>query len=416
MTAIKKFEDEFEHPPEICVRCPGRVNLIGEHIDYHAYGVFPMAIAASTTVWAAKNETSNMIRFSNVDDNCKPFALELPSEWNGASPPKWYDYMLCGWKGVLNHFNIQQFGMDILVDGNIPRSAGLSSSSSLVCAAALATLSLIDKSPFEKISKEAFAHLCAESELFIGTLSGGMDQAAEVLAVEGTALKIDFFPLAARHIRLPENALFVVAHSNTELNKAATSHYNERVIEGRIVAEWLKNKLNINSESFRLKDVQKISGKSFDEMLQLIEQLPDEADRHEAEELIGKENLEKCFTENTKHFTHFKPRPRARHVFSEARRVDQFEIACENGDIRKMGELMNESHESCAKDYECSCPELDETCRRYLEAGALGARLTGAGWGGCAVVLFDVKDAENAEKLEPLFVSKPASGIEVNYL
>lgn len=107
-------------------------------------------------------------------------------------------------------------------------------------------------------------------------------------------------------------------------------------------------------------------------------------------------------------------RSRARHVFSEALRVEQFEAACEQNDIREMGRLMNDSHRSCALDYECSCQELDDICQLYLEHGALGARLTGAGWGGCAVVLFAASDLEKAAELPSLFVSKPAKGIQLH--
>ncbi|CAP21496.1 Protein CBG25027, partial [Caenorhabditis briggsae] len=112
--------------------------------------------------------------------------------------------------------------------------------------------------------------------------------------------------------------------------------------------------------------------------------------------------------------TNFKLRSRARHVFSEAHRVELFESACESKDIKQMGVLMNASHRSCAIDYECSCEELDAICELYTKHGALGARLTGAGWGGCAVVLMAADDVANIEKLPSLFVSKPGQGIRVH--
>ncbi|EGT45480.1 hypothetical protein CAEBREN_23099 [Caenorhabditis brenneri] len=401
--------------PEVWITCPGRVNLIGEHIDYHDYGVFPMAIDASTVILAARNSTQNIV-FSNFDPKYSNWESPIPCPWTGSSSPKWFDYLLCGWKGILDHEgNTEQFGMSFLLFGTIPPSSGLSSSSSLVCASALATLSLIVQGdPFEHISRENFAHLCAKSEPLIGTLSGGMDQAAEVLASEGTALRIDFNPLRSKNIELPEDAVFVVVHSNTELNKGATSHYNERVIEGRIVAQILKQKFSISTPSFRLKDVQKLSGKSFEEILKVVETLPEEVNKEQVIDLIGNDKLEECLTENTRKFTEFKLRSRARHVFSEAHRVELFEKACSEKDIREMGRLMNESHRSCAVDYECSCRELDDICKLYLEHGALGARLTGAGWGGCAVVLMAADDVEKVAELPSLFVSKPAQGIRVH--
>ncbi|KAF1769326.1 hypothetical protein GCK72_001143 [Caenorhabditis remanei] len=418
MTTDEELHEHFVKiygiEPEVRITCPGRVNLIGEHIDYHDYGVFPMAIDASTVILAAKNSTNNII-FSNFDPKYSSWESEVPCGWKGSSNPKWNDYLLCGWKGILENQKEEQFGISFLLFGTIPPSSGLSSSSSLVCASALATLSLIvNGDPFEVISRENFAHLCAKSEPLIGTLSGGMDQAAEVLASEGTALRIDFSPLRSKNIELPEDAVFVVVHSNTELNKGATSHYNERVIEGRIVAQILKQKFAISTPSFRLKDIQTLSGKSFEEILKIVEELPEEVNKEQVIELIGKDKLEECLTENTRKFTDFKLRSRARHVFSEAHRVELFEKACEEKNIQEMGHLMNESHRSCAIDYECSCKELDDICQLYLQNGALGARLTGAGWGGCAVVLMAADAVAKVEKLPSLFVSKPAQGIRVH--
>ncbi|CAP38855.2 Protein CBR-TAG-96 [Caenorhabditis briggsae] len=411
----EQFVKTYGIEPEIRVTCPGRVNLIGEHIDYHDYGVFPMAIDASTVILAARNSTNNIV-FSNFDPKYTSWESPIPCPWQGSSSPKWSDYLLCGWKGILDFEKSEQFGISFLLYGTIPPSSGLSSSSSLVCVSALATLCLIVQGdPFQHISRENFAHLCAKSEPLIGTLSGGMDQAAEVLASEGTALRIDFNPLRSKNIELPENAVFVVVHSNTELNKGATSHYNERVIEGRIVAQILKREFSLSTPSFRLKDIQTLSGKSFEEILKIVEEIiPEELTKDQVIELIGNDKLEECLTENTRKFTNFKLRSRARHVFSEAHRVELFESACESKDIKQMGVLMNASHRSCAIDYECSCEELDAICELYTKHGALGARLTGAGWGGCAVVLMAADDVANIEKLPSLFVSKPGQGIRVH--
>lgn len=105
----------------------------------------------------------------------------------------------------------------------------------------------------------------------------------------------------------------------------------------------------------------------------------------------------------------FKLRQRALHVYSEAARVLQFRDACKEGNIQKLGQLMNESHASCRDLYECSCKELDDTVAKCLENKAIGARLTGAGWGGCVVAVFDQKHPE----LDVLFWSQPASGIQI---
>lgn len=411
---VAKFKAVYGIEPQLAVRCPGRVNLIGEHIDYHGYGVFPMATNASTLLLAARNE-KNLLEIRNVDDKYQGWESAIPCEWSGATPPKWFDYVLCGWKGATDHLGGGQFGYSILLTGNIPESSGLSSSSSLVCSSAMARFALEHENPFEIISKEDLAELCAKSEPLIGTLSGGMDQAAEILSEEGTALRIDFNPLRSKKIVLPDSANFVVVHSGAKLNKAATSHYNERVVEGRIIAQMLKRKYKIDSPSFfRLLDVQKLSGRSFVELLKDVSQLPEVMTKEDVISAIG-DDFSLCLSENTKHMTTFTIRSRGRHVFSEAKRVDDFGTACQAGDVAEMGRLMNESHDSCSNDYDCSCPELDQLVESYRAAGALGVRLTGAGWGGCAVALFDAD--VNLDELSltppPLFVSKPAAGIEL---
>ncbi|KAK6729310.1 hypothetical protein RB195_006391 [Necator americanus] len=303
MSNIAVFQNVFGHSPVVRVFCPGRVNLIGEHIDYHGYGVFPIATEEGTETLAAPNG-KGIIRIANVNEQYPEHTVSLPFEWSGASPPKWYDYVLCGWKGVMERLNCDQIGFDLLVEGSIPPSSGLSSSSSLVCSAALTAWMIHTKETFESIRKEDLADLCAIAEHYVGTHGGGMDQAAEVLAVKGSALRIDFFPLKSRVISLPPLASFVVLHCGEALNKAATSHYNERVSEGRLAGKLLlKNHgTGTNPRSWRLKDVQEALGKTLEEMLELCECLPVEAPREQLEDLLTKEVVAECLTSNTQHW------------------------------------------------------------------------------------------------------------------
>ncbi|CAD6186288.1 unnamed protein product [Caenorhabditis auriculariae] len=414
---IENFERLYGVKPQLKVRCPGRVNLIGEHIDYHGYSVLPMATTVSTTVLAARN-SENCLKIANVDEKYKSATIELPSAWNGASPPQWHDYVLCGWKGVIEKMNYESVGIFLLFAGDIPESSGLSSSSSIVCASALVTLAIHEpqKDIFDVWSREQLAEICAKSEQYVGTQGGGMDQAAEVLAKEGSALKINFNPLSCERISLPESAVFVVAHSGATLNKAATSQFNERVVEGRIVAKLLLKYFDCDCSSLRLKDVQKACDISFEEALKTVETFPETVSREDVVEAIGEENLQKCLSANTQNMRTFSIRSRGRHVFSEARRVEQFAEACRSNDIDAMGKLMSESHISCSKDYECSCSELDDLTKKYVDGGAVGARLTGAGWGGCIVALFKSSTFIDFDYLSPLFVSKPSSGIQVQRL
>ncbi|KIH69355.1 putative galactokinase [Ancylostoma duodenale] len=377
MVDTTKFQNVFGHLPTVRVFCPGRVNLIGEHIDYHGYGVLPMATEDGTEILAAPNGQS-IIRIANVDHQYLEHTVPLPSDWSGASPPKWYDYVLCGWKGIMEKLNSDQIGFDLLVE--VFRF------------------------------REELADLCAIAEHYVGTQGGGMDQAAEVLAVDGGALRIDFSPLRSRVVTLPPLAAFTVLHCGDTLNKAATSQYNERVVEGRLAGKLLlKNSGTLaKPHSWRLKHVQEALGKSLEEMLQLCEDLPNETSREELENLLSKEVVDECLSPNTQHLTSFKLRPRARHVYSEALRVDKFEEACKAGELLEMGKLMYASHESCGKDYECSCKAMDKLVVECREAGAIGARLTGAGWGGCAVALVDSSHPTDlGEKLNTLLLWLP---------
>lgn len=294
----------------------------------------------------------------------------------------------------------------------------------MVCAALLATLASESKMDPEKLNKSNLADLASRVERYVGVEGGGMDQAIECLAEKGVALRIDFNPLISTKVKLPKNALFAVLHSGATMNKAATSYYNTRVVECRIAAQIVAKRLaHCNWREIRtLRNLAEFLGKEPDEMIPVI-------DRHFEEDVMDREEvlrelettdsdlIEYSLNGNTSELKTFHLRRRAMHVFTEAQRVFDFQKACEAGDLLKMGELMNSSHESCRDNYECSCPELDSTVQKCFEAGCLGARLTGAGWGGCVVALIDSSEKEKvASKLDVLFWSEPSSGIELFYL
>lgn len=141
--------------------------------------------------------------------------------------------------------------------GNIPPSAGLSSSSALVSAALLATSKAYDK----EMTKSELANLAAKSERYIGTQGGGMDQAIAFLATEGCAKLISFNPLKSENVQLPEGAVFVIANSLAEMNKAATHDFNCRVVECRLVCQLLAKRLRLDWKRIRnLIDLQQIVG------------------------------------------------------------------------------------------------------------------------------------------------------------
>ncbi|VDM40122.1 unnamed protein product [Toxocara canis] len=403
------FKQHFHCDPQYLVRCPGRVNLIGEHIDYSGYGVFPMAIDAATYVLVSYREQPE-IAFYNTDQQYPPFVHKLDAEWIGRGKPQWYQYFLCGWKGMHERLHVSVKGLNVLVSGCIPPCSGLSSSSSIVCASALATLAMHTSETFEVVSRAELAELCARAERYIGTEGGGMDQAIEILAVKGSAMLIEFNPLQWTAVKLPDEALFAVVHCGATLNKAATSHYNQRVVECRIAAQMIAKLSGVEDWKMirTLGELARKLDKSANEMTSVMAFL--DVDCCQCIAISARQNVcyyqifMLCFI-----VQEFKLEQRAMHVFSEASRVLHFRDASNKGDIHRMGALMNESHESCRSLYECSCEELDRTVQECLHAGALGARLTGAGWGGCVVALF----TKRQPNFNVLFWSQPGEGIRV---
>ncbi|KAK9738070.1 GHMP kinases C terminal [Popillia japonica] len=353
-----------------------------------------------------------------------------------------------------------------MVHGTVPPSAGLSSSSALVSAAALATA----HAHKHRISKEKLANLCAECERYIGTQGGGMDQAIAFLATEGCAKAIDFSPLRCRDVVLPPGAVFVVAHSLAKLNKAATADYNCRVVECRLAAQiiakkkgldWINIKrlgelqiaLNVDLGTLItiVKEILHEGPYSKDEVLKVLDVSAEELTktsltpntthiqefklRDRALHVFTGQLTKTSLTPNTTHIQEFKLRDRALHVFTESLRVEKFIEECKNapasGDtsLQVLGRLMNESHDSLRDLYECSHPRLDRLVELSREL-TFGARLTGAGWGGCAVALvpranidkyistlqekfYDGTSAEDLSKL--VFSTSPNSGACIYY-
>ncbi|PAV81921.1 hypothetical protein WR25_10006 [Diploscapter pachys] len=393
-----KFHELYEKPAQVCVRCPGRVNLIGEHIDYHGYDVLPMAIEACCIILSAPSE-SNQIRISNLDDKNYPSTtISLPSGWKGATPPKWFDYLLSGWRGILDLLKSEdqdQKGMDLLVTGSVPESSGLSSSSSLVCAAALT----------------AYFHQTGKS---FGELTKFYPTPVRRSKSRSTLCLL--FLLAFQIQKITENAVFVVMHCGERMNKAATSCFNQRVTEGKICGQILLKHANVKSDAVRLKDVSAALGKNPEECKQLVDTVvPEEISKEDLLKIIDEQALDKCLSHNTKDMPSFTLKRRGLHVYGEASRVDQFHRACEAGDLNLMGKLLDEGHQSLSKLYEASTEVMDEMVEFCKDQGALGARLTGAGWGGCAVILFEKGKIPKSilEDKRFLFISSPASGISL---
>jgi len=431
----EKFTERFGHPPSFFARAPGRVNMIGEHIDYCGYAVFPMALEQDITIAVSKNNTK-MYQMSNMASDFNDFNTDVKNfEIDGKS---WQHYVLCGHKGIIDDLKISNpVGMNIMVDGAVPKSAGLSSSSALVCCSGLVTMHANGTSA----TKYQLADICTRCERYIGTEGGGMDQSISFLAESGTAKLIEFNPLKATDVALPDGASFVIANSLREMNKSenAGEYFNLRVCECRIAAQILSKRAGYEwRKTRRLAETQGKYGKSLEEMLLVVEQEfhKEPYSREEickALEITDQELISECLNASTKDAKLFKLYNRAKHVYSEADRVWKFKEICQSGKesaLVLLGELMNASHQSCSADYECSCDELDLLTSICRSSGALGSRLTGAGWGGCTVSLvpnemtgsfldsvkakyYDVDERRKERVAEALFATKPGAGAAI---
>ncbi|XP_013876979.1 N-acetylgalactosamine kinase [Austrofundulus limnaeus] len=430
------FETKYGESPLFYACAPGRVNLIGEHIDYCGYSVLPMAIEQNILAAVSVN-SSGKIQLANTNPQYLDFTVSCSEDIAiDKKNPKWYYYFLCGVKGIQEKFGISSLaGMSCVVDGTVPPSSGLSSSSALVCCSGLVTMEANQKS----LSKVALAEICAKCECYIGTEGGGMDQSISFLAEKGTAKLIEFQPLRATDVKLPEGAVFVISNCCVEMNKAASSHYNIRVVECRIATKMLAQARGLDpSGLLKLVQVQTELEASLEEMLALVDEVlhPEPYDREEICKVLSitpEQFSSELLSANTQHLTHFKLHQRAKHVYGEAARVMRFKSVCDAGSadsVKLLGELMNQSHQSCRDLYECSCPELDQLVDICLKSGAVGSRLTGAGWGGCAVSMVPsqkveaflqaVRDAyytpdprRAAMEKQSLFVTKPGSGAAI---
>eukprot|EP00088_Acartia_fossae_P063116 TRINITY_DN7671_c0_g1_i11.p1 TRINITY_DN7671_c0_g1~~TRINITY_DN7671_c0_g1_i11.p1 ORF type:complete len:458 (-),score=74.93 TRINITY_DN7671_c0_g1_i11:158-1531(-) len=435
---IKSFEDAYGCAPEYVVRVPGRVNLIGEHIDYCGYAVHPMAIEQDI-ILGLRTTDDGKLQLQNTNKKRYPdFSTDkLNNIEISTETINWWSYFLCGLKGVYEDMNVENpKGMQVLVSGCIPPSAGLSSSSALVVGSAI----IATVSNGIETERSSLASLCARAERFIGTQGGGMDQAIELLAQEGQAKLIEFNPLVANDVKLPQGSVFVIANSLQEKNKAASNEFNSRVVECRLAAKILGKKL-LKDEAWKevkkLRDVEKQSGKSLEDLIKILDScLPKEV--YSREDVLSELGItdqylrDDILTSNTQELQTFKLKQRARHVLSESNRVYRFREVCHNSKgeqgLMELGELMSASHKSCRYDYECSAEGLDTLTELAIKNGALGSRLTGAGWGGCTVSLVPeskvdgfltelkasyYKDKQNADLESAIFVSKPSAGATV---
>lgn len=431
----QQFSKLYGTDPAFIARSPGRVNIIGEHIDYSLYDVLPMAVGTDVLIAVTASDSFEIVKVSMANVDSKKFksrAIQFSATGDisiDASTHKWTNYFKAGFQGALSLLrskdpSLSPKSMSILVDGTVPAGGGLSSSAAFVCASALAVLHSNRPGP---VGKKELVELAMVSERAVGVNSGGMDQAASVFSSRGNALSVAFSPdLHAEPIAFPKTTppiTFMIAQSFVAADKHVTGPvcYNLRVVECTLAAEYIAADLNLELQDDSaplgrsLRGLQTVyfgsnpSAKraevhetdALEEMVGLVEKNLADESGYTREQIadtlhISVPELEKRYmTKFPVRASKFHLRQRALHVLKEAERVTRFKALLQNklpvendADLlRQLGELMNDTQTSCREVYDCSCPELDELCEIAREAGAYGSRLTGAGWGGCTVHL-----------------------------
>jgi galactokinase len=315
------------------VTAPGRVNLIGEHIDYHGLAVLPMALRRGVRV-AFEARQDRRIRAASQGYGEREF------EWTEDLAPvaagDWENYLRAAAR-VASVWCRRPVGIDAEITSDLPAAAGLSSSSALIVAVTLGLLRANGYNPgFEDLMQ-----VLPEGEQFVGTRGGGMDHAASLGSRAGCASLVSFDPVAIQHVPIPGDWAFWIADSGVRAEKsgAAREKYNARRQGGTAA-------------------LARLGLRSYGEAA-----LPD------AEKLDNPEERDAFL-----------------HTVTERERVRAAVVAMEHGDIAGFGRLLLASHASLRDRLHVSCAELDRLVDCAMAAGAAGARLTGAGFGGCVVI------------------------------
>ncbi|MDX1578344.1 MAG: galactokinase family protein [Gemmatimonadota bacterium] len=398
------FERRFGEPASAVARAPGRVNLIGEHIDYCGLPVVPMALSRSVRL-LFRPRADGRVRIETTARGLGASEFRVAARIDPAPRGHWSNYPRAAVQAVAGDpsrgpASGAWAGFDGLVSSDLPIAAGLSSSSALVVATALATLAANRRASLpggglDVAARRRLATVLAEGERYVGTAGGGMDQAVALLGRAGCAIRLDFEPLRATPIPVPSEWRVVVAHSGERAEKSASAQtvYNERTREALGALEAVRPAVGAATDAG----------------------YPDLVSRGNVQELLAaaRRTLESPLD------------ARFRHIVTEADRVERFVAALRVGDRKVAGELLLASHASLRDDYEVSTPRLDALVEAAVSAGAYGARLTGAGLGGCMLALCGSETAERVEVAlrsgaagpgNPVFTARPGEAASVSAL
>ena len=336
--------DEFQrsyHTRPAIFRAPGRVNLIGEHTDYNDGFVMPVAIGFYTWIAASPRPDRTLhVRSEEFRET-----IDLPLDSLSGPPRKHWSDFVRGVAAVLQSKGVALSGASLIIQGQVPMGAGLSSSASLEVATGLALLGTSQK----QVPPLDLVKICQRAEHeYVGTRCGIMDQFIAVFASSGHALMIDCRSLESESLSIPDDARLVICNSMVK-HELATGEYNRRREECEAGVKIFRRS---SPAVHALRDV-------------TLQDLANHAT--ELTDVIYR---------------------RCRHVITENQRVLDAAAALRAGDLGRFGQLMYESHRSLQQDYEVSSNELDLLVHIASGCeGVYGSRMTGGGFGGCTITL-----------------------------
>lgn len=369
---IDAFRTQYGELPAFIARAPGRVNLIGEHTDYNQGFALPMAI--DRAIWIAlRPRPDRRVVLRSLDFN-EPAEIDLEEFARGSG---WPEYVR-GMAWALSDAGFQLGGWEGVLASDVPVGSGLSSSAAIEMSVARAFWALT-RWEWDGVEMARIAR--RHENDWMGVKSGIMDQMISAIGRKDQAFRIDFRDLSFDPCPMPANDVVVVLDTKVKRG-LIDSAYNRRVVECAGAAAYfgVDSLRQVSREAFRA------GAGSLDELL----------------------------------------RRRARHVIEENARVQAAADCLRAGDSRGFGALMQESHASLRDDYEVSCKELDLMVSLSMsKPGCWGARMTGAGFGGCAIALVEAGwvekfcetvavEYERATGLKPeVYVCKASNGAEI---
>ncbi len=347
----KAFEEKFNAKPTMCEYAPGRVNIIGEHTDYNGGFVLPCAIKYGTCMTARENGT-NKIRVLALDMNNDYDEFEIKSVIEKHKDKLWVNYLRGMTYQICEKYEGRVKGLDIVIKGDVPAGAGLSSSASLeVCFGHLLSSAFSLDIPLMQIALMGQA-----AEAYIGMKCGIMDQAISANGVANHALRIDCKSYELTQVKVPENLVILIINSNIK-HQLVGSEYNDRRESCEKAASILGVPL--------LRDATM-------EMLNAKKQDMDDVTFR-----------------------------RARHVIMDDNRVLEASVAFEKGDLKTLAKLMYEAHLSEKNDFEITVKETDaivDIVKDVLGEEYAAVRQTGGGFGGCCVAVVEPSKVELVKK------------------